>query len=354
MWNDLSSAITIVEDFGDLECKENIRMSKRPQIPAELKRKVLIEAGHRCAIQTCRHPTTDLHHIVPWEVCQEHCYHNLIALCPNCHRRAELGEIDRKSLRIYKIRIAASFGISEHEPMARQFTNVDISDKLEAKWVAEKITESYKSYPPYELDLEFPQFNAEDEDINQINILQRSRAIGELLEIRGLRLYADTPPEERSRLASSVSVLSESFEISCFTSGVTSIRYSIFRYGAGAMHPNHYTQVANYQRRPLMPLDLHDIFKSDSPFLERLSAYCTSELTKQKKESEPSDCILEGAGPKLENYRNFNLAKDGLLVKFDEYQVGSYAEGDYNVFVPGEVLAAFVQPGCLVQELWRM
>ena len=74
----------------------------RPPIPAELKRKVLVEAGHRCAIPTCRHITVEIHHIVPWETCLTHEYHNLIALCPNCHTRADRGEIDRKALRIYK------------------------------------------------------------------------------------------------------------------------------------------------------------------------------------------------------------------------------------------------------------
>jgi hypothetical protein len=77
-------------------------ISPRPPIPAEVKRKVLVEAGHRCAIPTCRYITVEIHHIVPWEVCKAHDYHNLIALCPNCHARADRGEIDRKSLRIYK------------------------------------------------------------------------------------------------------------------------------------------------------------------------------------------------------------------------------------------------------------
>lgn len=30
---------------------------------------------------------------------------NLIALCANCHRRADRGEIDRKSLRLYKLNL---------------------------------------------------------------------------------------------------------------------------------------------------------------------------------------------------------------------------------------------------------
>lgn len=75
---------------------------ERPPIPAELRRRVLVEAGHRCAIPTCRHIEVDVHHIVPWEQCKKHEYDNLIALCPNCHRRADQGKIDRKSLRMYK------------------------------------------------------------------------------------------------------------------------------------------------------------------------------------------------------------------------------------------------------------
>jgi len=75
---------------------------ERPAIPADLRRRVLVEAGHRCAIPTCRYIEVDIHHIIPWETCQNHEYDNLISLCSNCHRRADRGEIDRKSLRLYK------------------------------------------------------------------------------------------------------------------------------------------------------------------------------------------------------------------------------------------------------------
>lgn len=74
----------------------------RPKIPAGILRRVLVEAGHRCAIPTCRYIEVEIHHIIPWAQCQAHEYDNLIALCANCHRRADRGEIDRKSLRLYK------------------------------------------------------------------------------------------------------------------------------------------------------------------------------------------------------------------------------------------------------------
>lgn len=77
----------------------------RPHIPEQLKRRVLLEAGHRCAIPPCRYPNVMIHHIIPWAQCKEHKYENLIALCPNCHARADRGEIDRISLRTYKAKL---------------------------------------------------------------------------------------------------------------------------------------------------------------------------------------------------------------------------------------------------------
>lgn len=83
-----------------------IKLGNRSSIPAGLRRKVLLEAGHRCAIPTCRFPTTEIAHIEPYSVVQKHEYHNLIALCPNCHTRFDHGEIDRKSMLAYKRKIA--------------------------------------------------------------------------------------------------------------------------------------------------------------------------------------------------------------------------------------------------------
>ncbi|MGW0465418.1 HNH endonuclease [Streptomyces sp. NPDC003027] len=74
----------------------------RPDIPMELRRAVLVEAGHRCAIQTCRQTPVDLAHITPWAKVRAHTFDNLIALCPTCHRRFDRGDIDRKAMLQYK------------------------------------------------------------------------------------------------------------------------------------------------------------------------------------------------------------------------------------------------------------
>lgn len=78
----------------------------RPAIPRPLGRQVLVEAGHRCAIPTCRQAPVELHHIVPWAQVREHRFDNLIALCPTDHARATKGEIDRQSILAYKRNLA--------------------------------------------------------------------------------------------------------------------------------------------------------------------------------------------------------------------------------------------------------
>ena len=66
------------------------------------KRMALVEAGHRCAIPTCRHPTTEIAHIVPESQSHDDSFENLIALCPKCQKK----EIDAQSMRMYKRNLA--------------------------------------------------------------------------------------------------------------------------------------------------------------------------------------------------------------------------------------------------------
>ncbi|EKD73160.1 MAG: cytosolic protein [uncultured bacterium] len=75
---------------------------ERSALPRELARQVLVEAGHRCAIPTCRQTPLEIAHIIPWAKVQEHTFDNLIALCPTCHTRYDREEIDRKSMQQYK------------------------------------------------------------------------------------------------------------------------------------------------------------------------------------------------------------------------------------------------------------
>jgi HNH endonuclease len=78
----------------------------REQIPAPTKRAVLVEAGHRCAIPTCRQVPVEIAHITPYARTKDNRFENLIALCPTCHTRFDTGQIDRPSMRQYKANLS--------------------------------------------------------------------------------------------------------------------------------------------------------------------------------------------------------------------------------------------------------
>ena len=83
----------------------------RPAIPRALARAVRIEAGHRCAIPTCRATSgLQIHHIEDWTKVQEHAFENLILLCANCHARITAGEIDRRAVMAYKANLSILAG----------------------------------------------------------------------------------------------------------------------------------------------------------------------------------------------------------------------------------------------------
>lgn len=132
---------------------------ERPAIPEEIKRAVLVEAGHRCAIPRCGQTEIDIHHIVPWETCKKHNYSNLIALCPVCHRRAHKGEIDRKSLLMYMERLIREFGDND-------------AGYFEAKIIEtrRRIREVNNDIPGYEFEFDFPDFQEPVERIVSRNI----------------------------------------------------------------------------------------------------------------------------------------------------------------------------------------
>lgn len=110
--------------------------NKRPAIPAETKRQVLIETGHRCA--ACGEPEPlELAHIVPWSKSHDHSAENLICLCANCHERADKYSWGTKTLKAYKRR---PWVLRERQNVFPELTPIklEISIDMELKHFDEK------------------------------------------------------------------------------------------------------------------------------------------------------------------------------------------------------------------------
>ncbi len=142
-----------------------------------------------------------------------------------------------------------------------------------------------------------------------------------------------------------------SHKVSLYTREILSLEFEVFSYGMGAAHPRHRTQTLNFRLRPSLQLEITDIFKRSSNYLQVLSGMCSDDLFRQKskrysdsKESadlrsnDLDDWILSqirgGADPEISNLEHLSLKQYGVVIHFDEYQVGCYAEGKYEVSIP--------------------
>jgi type I restriction enzyme, R subunit len=76
-------------------------VTNRPAIPTAVQRDILFEARHRCAV--CCEPTPlERAHVRPWRKSKDHSAANLIALCANCHERADNEHWGEEYLSRYK------------------------------------------------------------------------------------------------------------------------------------------------------------------------------------------------------------------------------------------------------------
>lgn len=121
--------------------------------------------------------------------------------------------------------------------------------------------------------------------------------------------------------------------------GLISVYYEVTTISAGAPHPGNTSMTFNFSRTLNRPLRLGDLFQSGAGYLEVLSAYCTGTLKVDGRLA-----FEKGAEPTLENYRNWNITPDGLLITFDPYQVAPYSAGFVQVTVPYSILETIIDP----------
>ena len=113
---------------------------------------------------------------------------------------------------------------------------------------------------------------------------------------------------------------------------VLSLRMVASTYTGGA-HPNSSTRCRNFrwQEGRLHEIALAELFREDGDWLSRLAEMVTADLKRQE-----ASWIVDGSVKvsKPEHLNQFTLVPAGIVFYFDAYEMGSYAEGRYRVFVP--------------------
>jgi hypothetical protein len=153
------------------------------------------------------------------------------------------------------------------------------------------------------------------------------------------------PPAELGDVGSSIQINTELYTP---RDTLISLRFNISQYLAGAAHPFSVLNTLTYDLTTGSFLALADLFTPGSNYLETLSAYAVERLRAQYGDA----LFAEGAAPTEENYRNWNLTPDGLLISFEQYQAGPGAAGTMEALIPYSQLVTIIRrDGVLAQFL---
>ena len=110
---------------------------------------------------------------------------------------------------------------------------------------------------------------------------------------------------------------------------------------AGQMHPINYYETINYDLRNNRKLRRRDVFKRG--YLKAFSSYSRKELT-EKYALGLDPWVMEGTLPRQDNFANWNIVPDGILLSFEDYQVSSHSFGQPEFVVPYSVLKKTMLP----------
>lgn len=221
-------------------------------------------------------------------------------------------------------------------PLPTETAAVLISQQVTLNSVPFSETNPGDTFPAYTITSQTPQLTGSDDSRVAAFNQRLNDLIAKEVEMwrQNFQQLPITPLSNGSSLDVKYTLVSQ-------TGDLWSFKFDFSFYADTAAHPGHYSITMNYELGQGRELALGDLFQLNSNYLETIANYCTAELSKQPF-ADP--VFMEGAKPTVENYRNWNIAPDGLRITFDEYQVAPYAAGPQAVTVPYAELSSLIDP----------
>ena len=213
-------------------------------------------------------------------------------------------------------------------------TDVPLSQQVTLVSVPFIETNLGDNFPPYTITASTPQLTGSDDPrlpvFNQrLNDLTQKEVDSWRQNFQQLPI---TPFSNGSSLEVTYSLVSQIDDLWSF-------KFDFSFYSDGAAHPGLYSLTLNYDLGQGRELALGELFLPNSNYLETISNYCLEELRKQPYFD---SFTTSGADPTIENYRNWNITPDGLMITFDTYQVAPGAAGPQVIQISFEQLRQII------------
>ena len=111
---------------------------------------------------------------------------------------------------------------------------------------------------------------------------------------------------------------------------------NVYNFEGGAHGASYFIPI-NYNSATKQNIKLADLFSGQASYLQKISAFCTKDLTSQLTKTLGSldgTDLADGAGPSADNFQYFLINKNNIVFYFPQYQVAFGAAGSFKVTMP--------------------
>ena len=192
----------------------------------------------------------------------------------------------------------------------------------------------------YDLSARYPQIDSNDLEARRFNKSIKKKVLGYVQEFKTL---ADAEQRRKQKAKPRLWGLRLSYVIYYSTPRLISLRLTHMVMEAGQMHPIDYYETINFDLKKGRQLHAKDIFKRG--YLKQLSRASRKQLYTFL--GLHASWIDRGTEPKVDNFRNWNLVPDGVLLSFEDYQVGPHSFGQPELVLPFTALRGTQQQSVL-------
>lgn len=180
----------------------------------------------------------------------------------------------------------------------------------------------------YDLNAEYPQLASDKPESRRFNKWIKNKVLGHANEFKRL---ADAEQRRKHKRKPQLWGLGLSYIVYYSNEHLISLRLTHSMMAAGQMHPIAYYETINFDLKKGRQLRAKDIFKRG--YLKSFSSYSRKHLMDHY--AIVNDGWLKGGTePTVDNFTNWNLVPDGVLLSFEDYQVGPHSFGQPEFVVP--------------------
>jgi hypothetical protein len=215
------------------------------------------------------------------------------------------------------------------------------AQRIEKTWVSKfrfsthSIHKAHAGIRSYEISVDYPQIKGTPSRSALIfNTWIKGRIVGYVERFKRLERAAEVSDRRRKlRPISITEGLKISFIVYYSDSRLISLRLTHSVMALGQMHPVDYYETINYDLALRRPLRATDAFKPG--YLKVFSKYSRSHLKENyERDFSKEDWLREGTASKSDNFPNWNMVPDGVLISFEDYQIAPHSFGQLELIIP--------------------